>query len=1080
VASFEVEGRVTLDTSDAVAALQDLQQKLADLAGQDADPNVTVETEQAQEDLDDVQTKLAGLDGQEAEPTVTANTEEATAKLDEVRADAMEIDGTDAEITVTADTSEAESKMGATQVEAESTDVSSGGDGGAAAGGGEATGAGFSNTAKGAESADSAAENLGTTLRSLAVTGPMVATAMGGAFAALPGILSGVTGAIGGLVAGFMGISSAIQAYIAVQNTASQTALQMESIQISSAQSMQNASAQVVSAETSLSQAQVQSYDSVYNAQEQLVMSEQQLEAAQYGQRASQLALTEATMQAKFQLQDYQQQIAQMAIQLQQANENVQETKLAMAETLGDPAATELQREQAKTAYAQALQQVTSLKVQQGQLQQEYKLASSLGVQGSQQVQAAQQGVTQSTFQLQDAQKGVQTSQMMLGQAHVAASQQMMLATQQVTLALSAQKATAAEVGIALATPIGAYGQLDAAMAALGPAGQQFVNWFMTSFYPVLKQLEFGAEGALLPGIERALTTMGPYFRALGNSFNMFDSAFGVMLGKWATFLSSKQGLAEFNAAMNSGLGFMNDIGNAILDVMKGFGSLALVGGPATKAIGNAIVLLAQIFNRWASSPAMKILVQGFDDLVSVFTTLFKALGGAGGLGVIIMLVGKFSVFADILGLFVTFLPQLMPLFEAIFNVFKRLMTQAIGPLMPLMDTLVSKLGGALANALIKLTPSLIMLAQAFLKVATSGLQTLITNIVAFTPEFVKLGVAVAGAAVKLIPAFDSLIKIVLALIRDGLNNLIKTIITFMPELVKLAPLILAVVVAVKAMSIAMGIMNAVMDANPIGLIIIAVIALAAIIMYLADHWRAVWTAIKDVAVAVWHFLYSDVFKPLEDFFGSRITAALTAFKTLNVDIWHAVESAVKAAWDFIWGDVLSPLVHFFEGAISTDIRAFATLWNDVWNGIKSVVQTVWSIISPIFNSLLKGIQTVTGAIKGVVHTVSSIGKGVGGAVSSVAGFVGKLFADGGYVNKPTPAIVGEAGPEVILPLTNPARSLQLLRPLMEPGGALAMASSGGGGGTQQIINLQAITTADPTAIAREIAWELKTMTVAP
>jgi hypothetical protein len=198
------------------------------------------------------------------------------------------------------------------------------------------------------------------------------------------------------------------------------------------------------------------------------------------------------------------------------------------------------------------------------------------------------------------------------------------------------------------------------------------------------------------------------------------------------------------------------------------------------------------------------------------------------------------------------------------------------------------------------------------------------------------------------------------------------------------------------------------------------------------------------------------------------------------VAVWHAIESAVKAAWDFIWGSVLSPLVKFFEGVISTDLRTFSTLWNDVWNGIKTVVQTVWSIVSPIFNSLLKGIQTVTGAIKGVVSTVSTIGKGVGGAVSSAAGFVGKLFADGGYVNKPTPAIVGEAGPEVILPLTNPARSLQLLRPLMEPGGALAMAGGTGGGGSQQIINLQAITTADPTMIAREIAWELKTMSVAP
>ena len=608
---------------------------------------------------------------------------------------------------------------------------------------------------------------------------------------------------------------------------------------------------------------------------------------------------------------------------------------------------------------------------------------------------------------MQDATKGVQTSQMMLSQAQVSAQQQMMLATQQANLALSAQKATAAEVGIALATPIGAYGQLDAAMAALGPAGQQFVNWFMTSFYPVLKQLEFGAEGALLPGIEKALTTMGPYFQALGNAFDMFDSAFGVMLGKWATFLSSKQGIAEFNAAMKSGLGFMNDIGNAILLVMKGFGSLALVGGPATKAVGNAIVLIAQIFNQWASSPAMKILVQGFDDLVSVFTTLFQTLGGGGGLGVIIMLIGKFSIFADVLGLFVTFLPQLMPLFEALFGLLKLIMTDAIGPLMPAVRQLVAVLAGGLGKVLVALMPALVPLMNLLVKLALAVL-------------------------IPLIPLITQLADVVAALLVPAVTVLS-------------APLQVIAQILVVVIRWVMGLVQAALD-------------------HLMPAFRQI----------------ESVMTPLAKVMQNEVGGAVKTLGAVFTTVWHDIQSVVSAVWNFLWGSVLSPLVKFFGGAISTDLRLFGNLWNTVWNGIKTVVQDVWSVISPIFNGLIKGVQAVTSAVSGVTSVLGSIGKGAAGAVSSVTGFVGKLFADGGYVDKPTPAIVGEAGPEVILPITNPARSLQLLRPLMQPGGALAMASAGGGGGTQQIINLQAITTADPTMIAREIAWELKTMTVAP
>ena len=36
-------------------------------------------------------------------------------------------------------------------------------------------------------------------------------------------------------------------------------------------------------------------------------------------------------------------------------------------------------------------------------------------------------------------------------------------------------------------------------------------------------------------------------------------------------------------------------------------------------------------------------------------------------------------------------------------------------------------------------------------------------------------------------------------------------------------------------------------------------------------------------------------------------------------------------------------------------------------------------------------------------------------------------FAEGGYVNKPTAALIGEAGPEIVLPITDTARSMQLL-----------------------------------------------------
>src|SRR5690606_27368283 len=48
-------------------------------------------------------------------------------------------------------------------------------------------------------------------------------------------------------------------------------------------------------------------------------------------------------------------------------------------------------------------------------------------------------------------------------------------------------------------------------------------------------------------------------------------------------------------------------------------------------------------------------------------------------------------------------------------------------------------------------------------------------------------------------------------------------------------------------------------------------------------------------------------------------------------------------------------------------------------------------------------------------------------SIPSVGGLGGILgFADGGIIRRPTVGLVGEAGPEVIIPLTRPARARQL------------------------------------------------------
>jgi hypothetical protein len=147
------------------------------------------------------------------------------------------------------------------------------------------------------------------------------------------------------------------------------------------------------------------------------------------------------------------------------------------------------------------------------------------------------------------------------------------------------------------------------------------------------------------------------------------------------------------------------------------------------------------------------------------------------------------------------------------------------------------------------------------------------------------------------------------------------------------------------------------------------------------------------------------------------------------------------------------------------DIKAGLTVLGDwfvkIWHDIQSVVGTA-------VDWIMKKIQPLINAINTVIGGVSSVGHAIGGAVSSAASLLVPHFASGGIVNGPTLALVGEAGPEAIIPLS--AFS-----------GGSSLGSGGIGGGGNVVININGGTYLDQNAsrmfadyIAKTIGQQLK------
>lgn len=155
---------------------------------------------------------------------------------------------------------------------------------------------------------------------------------------------------------------------------------------------------------------------------------------------------------------------------------------------------------------------------------------------------------------------------------------------------------------------------------------------------------------------------------------------------------------------------------------------------------------------------------------------------------------------------------------------------------------------------------------------------------------------------------------------------------------------------------------NAAITANPIGIIIVAIAAFVAAIVYLATQtrffqtiWEAVWGAIKAAAEAVWNFLYNDVFLPIGRFFTETLPQAAQAFVNFMRDRFQDWQNITKATYDWIMSNVVEPVVNFFTHTIPDAAQAFVNFcrdrFNDFQNNFKAALDWVLSnVVDPIVN----------------------------------------------------------------------------------------------------------------------------------
>ncbi len=157
------------------------------------------------------------------------------------------------------------------------------------------------------------------------------------------------------------------------------------------------------------------------------------------------------------------------------------------------------------------------------------------------------------------------------------------------------------------------------------------------------------------------------------------------------------------------------------------------------------------------------------------------------------------------------------------------------------------------------------------------------------------------------------------------------------------------------------------------------------------------------------------------------IATGVSAFVGFFQAIWKrwgdSITNIVKGAWTFIGGYIKSSL-ELVRGVIKIITALIHGDWSGVWDGMKLVFAGFWDYVSGtakaagqvlvgVFQGIWEGIKSFWNATIGNIHVSIPDWVPVVGGDS----FDGPRLAMGGIVSRPTVAMIGERGPEAVVPL---------------------------------------------------------------
>lgn len=204
----------------------------------------------------------------------------------------------------------------------------------------------------------------------------------------------------------------------------------------------------------------------------------------------------------------------------------------------------------------------------------------------------------------------------------------------------------------------------------------------------------------------------------------------------------------------------------------------------------------------------------------------------------------------------------------------------------------------------------------------------------------------------------------------------------------------------------------------------LAIEIVKAVIEILPDLIGSLGDILSGLLGGLW-LAIQEIFAPVGDWFNKNVIQPITGFFS---NAWETLKNGAKTAWDGI-KSVFKAVPDWFKNVFT---RA--------WQGVKDVFSTGGRIFDGIKEGIVSAFKTVVNAIiKGLNKVIAVPFNSINGILNKIHDleFLGiapfknlwewnpldvpeiPLLARGGIINRPTLAMLGEAGREAVVPLEN-------------------------------------------------------------